>query len=182
MSQNRPHPFGSSVTYVVVMASIGGMVALGLTTDSYGLPPWPYWSDMTEADKILLVIPPCIGALLGAFVVSLIAFTSAILRQTSTSEAERPRSYSLELPEYTPDGRVDLENQTREQPEPHTSSKVPRDSAPENLSTSGVDTDSPRVPPPSYTPDNRSQRRSVQTSLPSYSSIADGSSGAFRRD
>lgn len=96
MSQNRPHSLRAKIASVVVMALLGAVLALAVTTDSYGLPPWPYWSDMTGYDKLLLVALPCLGALTGAlFVWSSMVKPRPIPRQTSTSETEPPRPNSI---------------------------------------------------------------------------------------
>lgn len=51
MSQSGPRFVGSKIALVVVMALLSLIVALGVTTYTYGLPPWPHWSSMTEDNQ-----------------------------------------------------------------------------------------------------------------------------------
>lgn len=83
------------------------------------------------------------------------------------------------LPEYAPNGDIDVEAQTHEQSELNTSSEIPRNFASESMLAYGLNTDSPQVPPPSYTPN---RRPSMQTQLTSYSLVAHKTSGASGRD
>lgn len=86
----------AKITYVVLMALLGVVIAVGVITDSYGVPPWPHWSGMTEDDQIILIACPCAGALIGAlFGCFLMATPNTIAEQASTSESERLRSSSI---------------------------------------------------------------------------------------
>lgn len=102
-----------------------------------------------------------------------------------TAHSRFPKSMSKlmrsspELPGYRPNGDIGLEARTRERSEPSASRKSQaRAFALDDLSASGLDVNSPevRLPPPSYTADNKARRTDVQTRLQSYSSVAQGTS------
>lgn len=79
-------------------------------------------------------------------------------------------SHRPELSENTPNGDICLEAQTVQQSKPNASSKVSRDSPSGTSSASGLDTNIPEVPPPSYTLDNRVPSVWIQT--PPHSFVA----------
>lgn len=89
------------------MVLLGVVVALGVTNDSYGLPPCPYWPGMTEDDKTVFIACRCVGALIGAlFDYSLMTLHTPfpIRLQHLERNGREPLQY-----EYTSNGDVDFE-------------------------------------------------------------------------
>ena len=170
MSQPRPHCVRKKITYMVRIALRGAL--LGALVG--GVPALFVWSDEhgpdNMGDKIVLIALPCAGALIGCIISTL----STKPKQASTSQTERPgfpptgttyncfqelmsklKSQFPASPECRPNADIDLEAQTRQQSEPNTTSKVPRESLSRGFFASVLRADIPQAPPPSYTPENR---------------------------